>query len=124
MWQSKTIHIILLVSQLGFAVAFVKAKPNGNAYFTGNTTAGKDLIGVQINAAGSKPTYQPGSKQVTYDVRGNTGPATYGDISGNSNRVGESSVAAGGSQSGTIKEIILNIFSIQICFLFHENEKP
>merc|ERR1711978_576259 len=63
-----------------------------------------DLVGVQNYAAGSKPTYQTGSKHVSYDVHGNTGPATYGDISGNSNRVGESSVAAGGGQSGTIKD--------------------
>merc|ERR1712117_746528 len=95
----------ILIIALCFAIALVKAKPQGNAYFTGNNTAAKDLIGIQNNAAGSKPTYQSGSKQVTYDVRGNTGAATYGDISGNSNSIGESSVAAGGAQSGTIKEV-------------------
>ena len=100
----------------------MRAKPHGDAIFTGNNTAGKDLIGIQNNAAGSKPTYQPGSKQATYNVHGNTGPATYGDIKGNSNRVGESSVAAGGGQSGTIKVILPKIFPT-LFFLIHEKKK-
>merc|ERR1712117_895950 len=94
----------VLIICLCVAFALVEAKPQGNAYFTGNNKAGNDLVGVQYNAAGSKPTYENGSKHVTYDVHGNTGPATFGDISGNSNRVGESSVTAGGGQSGTIKD--------------------
>ena len=102
-----------IINELCVVYSLIEVKRQGNAYFTGNNTAGKDLVGVQNYAAGSKPTYQTGSKHVTYDVRDNTGPATYGDISGSANRVGENSVAAGGGQSGTIK-VILNRFPTQI----------
>merc|ERR1712115_110607 len=97
----------VLIIYVCVAFVLVEAKPQGNAYFTGNNSAGNDLVGVQNNAAGSKPTYLPGSKHVTYDVSGdvsgNTGPVTFGDSSGNSVSAGKNSVAASGTQSGTIK---------------------
>ena len=103
--------LLIFFSQLCVVFALAKARPQGNATFNGTNTAGRDLVGTQ--------NYAAGSKQVSYDVRGNTGPATFGDISGNSNRAGESSVAAGGGQSGTIKVMIPNMFSLKICNLFN-----
>ena len=126
MTKQNLIFLCFFFLQLCVAFVLVEAKPQGNAFFTGNNKAGNDLVGVQNNAAGSKPTYQPGSKHVTYDVSGdvsgNTGPVTFGASSGNSISAGKNSVAAGGAQSGTIK-VISKIFLTQIYFLFHEDEK-